>query len=70
MLDVGGTIHPERIEAQRRPQIPDLHHWLLCPREDEEIARLQVPVEDVPAVWRRAYSERILFSKTTQQVEV
>ena len=23
-LDVGRTIHPERIEAQRRPQIPNL----------------------------------------------
>ena len=47
-LDVGGTIHPERIEAQRRPQIPDLHHRLMRAREDEEVGRLQVPVEDMP----------------------
>ena len=49
-LDVGEAVHPERIEAQRRAQIPDLHHRLLCGREDEEVGGLQVPVEDVLAV--------------------
>ena len=49
-LDVGGVIHTERIEPQRRAEIADLHHWLLRAREDEEVGRLQVPVEDVLAV--------------------
>ena len=49
-LDVGGAIHSERIEPQRLIEIADLPHRLLRAREDEEVARLHLPLEDVLAV--------------------
>ena len=37
-LDVGGSIHPERIETQRNVKIPYLDHRLLCSCEVEAVA--------------------------------